>query len=298
MKYLKTYIESQAKQRDWSTILNKRRSLISNRYIKASKRMNQDKAIDFILENCKEWVENPVDIRRGISMEYDFFYSKPVTRLSRDCRNYYTLIMDNAPEWKDYPKRSKSFICSLGDARMGGNIFNVIPLDGSKWGIASSDDIYDSFEKGLSRMGFKGYTSMSEIMTTFYTIAEKYYGIEVSDSNWAQFKKDLKKIEKIAKTKELEIYFDFDIYINMDKNIMKSQNILKSLIDIINPIDNNFTFCEYSELSKIHRGDECWTDSPCVFIKNNWMPLKDSKGNNIYGTAGFQHIVDLINKRK
>lgn len=78
--------------------------------------MDFDEVADYVEKNCKQWIENPKIVLRFISSADEVcFSSKPVERFSRDDYNYYTLIIDNHPSWKEYPKRKNSFICTLRD---------------------------------------------------------------------------------------------------------------------------------------------------------------------------------------
>ncbi|MCK9416564.1 hypothetical protein M0Q97_07905, partial [Candidatus Dojkabacteria bacterium] len=93
--------------------------------------MTLDEAVEFAIENCSDAIEHP-DIRvyRGLTprriedgtfskVDFVSFFSKPVKRYSRDNSNYYSTIMDNHTSWKGYPKRQKSFICSLNSEQLG-----------------------------------------------------------------------------------------------------------------------------------------------------------------------------------
>ena len=61
-----------------------------------------------------------------------------------------TLLMDNLPSYKKYPKRSRGMICSTDKSTAGdfagfGNINHIIPYDTTKIAVASSFDIWESF---------------------------------------------------------------------------------------------------------------------------------------------------------
>ena len=273
MKYLKTYNES--------IDLDKRKNLILNRYKKSTIVMNEDAAIKYVLKNCTEWVDNPIKIKRGIDAHHEYFYSKPVKRLSRDCYNYYTLIMDNAPEWQYYPKRTKSFICSMYEASQGEYEYVVIPEDGSNWGIASNEDIYTCFINGLSNNDLGLRVSLEKFFNIFIRISN-IYDIELSDTNWNQFKKGINLLQNKAnisdelKTYELGIgdEYSLKIFSTIEKNIIKNGNTLDNLLNILSPEINEFKNRTYQELVSdpklnfyIENNYECWTDSPCVFVQ-------------------------------
>lgn len=69
-------------------------------------------------------------------------------RRSANTHNYYTLWMDNAPEWSKFPKRSRSFICSESEdiADGFGKAFFVFPFDDANIGAAPADDLWHAFD--------------------------------------------------------------------------------------------------------------------------------------------------------
>lgn len=109
MKYLKKYE---------NIILDRKKDTIK-RYKSAMNIMNKEETIDYIINHCSDWLNNPVKIIRGINNKIKYFQSDPVMRFSVDNANYYTIIMDNSPSWKNYPKRTNSFTCSLEKKHIG-----------------------------------------------------------------------------------------------------------------------------------------------------------------------------------
>lgn len=86
-----------------------------------------EEAIHLLNKHCKNalWMleENKSIYRGDVSNEKNSFTTidtNLTTRKSQNTSNYYTMILDNHPEMKDFPKRSKSLICStsLDDARV------------------------------------------------------------------------------------------------------------------------------------------------------------------------------------
>lgn len=69
-------------------------------------------------------------------------------RVSANTFNYMTLLMDNLPSWKGWPKRSKSIVCSTysWNALNYGKIYTIIPFDDAEIGICSDDDVWNSFD--------------------------------------------------------------------------------------------------------------------------------------------------------
>jgi len=273
MKYLKTYEDME--------LIMKRNKMITNRFKKSAVEMNFDQCVEYIENNCTEWLENPIKIKRGIDYNYDYFYSKPVARLSKDNLNYYTLIMDNSPEWKNFPKRRKSFICKFNSSTYGNYEYYVIPEDGSNWGIVNNQDIWNGFDTSLEEIDLN--YSCNRFVRNFNDVA-KLYGIEVNDTNWTQFKKDIKELEIAAQYKDIIFLFDEKKIIN--DYIIRKGNILQNLRNIFNPVKNKFVNIHYSDIQKypeyVDSWSECWTDSPCIFVNRYLMKkilrtIKDKK---------------------
>lgn len=101
-------------------------------------------------------------IYRGESgFDDDFIITNSGTgRKSLAGPNFITLLVDSSDEWKDYPKRSESFICStsLGYAsKFGPSKYLMIPTDKSMIAIAPKDDFWYSFSDLESLKGRSNY---------------------------------------------------------------------------------------------------------------------------------------------
>lgn len=70
------------------------------------------------------------------------------TRKSENTSNFYTVILDNHPNRKQFPKRSKSFIATTrwndANAYAKGRPFVLIPFDDSKIGIVNESDMWET----------------------------------------------------------------------------------------------------------------------------------------------------------
>lgn len=74
------------------------------------------------------------------------FNSLQSSRKSDNTYNYYTELIDTLPAFKDFPKRSRSLICtpSKTKAKPYGKLYKIFPFDGAKIGICPHKDIWDS----------------------------------------------------------------------------------------------------------------------------------------------------------
>lgn len=67
-------------------------------------------------------------------------------RRSQNTSNFYTVILDNHPNRKDFPKRSRSFIASTQKnyAWGYGNLYVIVPADDAKIGFVNREDMWDT----------------------------------------------------------------------------------------------------------------------------------------------------------
>jgi len=266
-------------------------TITKSKYIAAKELMDIDESVDYVIENCTEFINNPIYITRyikTINKDTKFpFKSVPVERVSRDNTNHYTLLIDNSDAWKDYPKRSKSFIASLQpkkylDGRnnpMSDNSYLVIPNDGSKWGICPTDDILTSFDslKKYGRFTSTIFESMNKLSSYYFNLGginDNHINVMKSDilelqkyiySNFSSAQEFLNTIDPLDQA----IYFSNFLFDHW------SLDIWNSLEKIFNQKTNNIQLKKYINLENInikYPELEVWTDSPCVFI-----PMEDLK---------------------
>jgi len=119
--------------------------------------IDKDTVIKLIKNNCmknynfflkkKQWLFRGIERKSSAYLMTDS--NKGIPRVSANTRNYVTLLMDNLPSWKKYPKRSRSIICSTSEvtSKSYGTLYIVIPYDNTNIGIAPDDDIWFSFKE-------------------------------------------------------------------------------------------------------------------------------------------------------
>lgn len=111
--------------------------------------------ISHMKRECKNSLQQMNDIRplwRGgsykLPMGVGFGESTASTpRQSANTANYYTMWIDNSPLWKEFPKRSQSFIGSSSEfvAEGYGDVALMIPFDNAKIGVCPRNDFWVSF---------------------------------------------------------------------------------------------------------------------------------------------------------
>jgi len=258
--------------------INKDFGIFNNsKYIDNMIILNIDECVEYILKNCKEFIDKPVFIKRYISVKMNnSFKATPIERISRDNANYYTILIDNSENWKNYPKRSKSFICSMMYEKYNVNdlkISNdnsgsrtellVIPNDNSIFGICPADDIYYSFER------FKIYRySLAEFFDDMNKLSIFFNLGGISDDNIDDMKKDIRKLQDQLYNKANEKYIPYFNLNSFYKFISDypGEDIFELLEKLMSPDINHFKLQKYTEMKINSEQVEVWTDSPCIFI--------------------------------
>ena len=110
-----------------------------------TKELSMDDAIALFNEHCKNYDFNSkYKLSRSIRLDYNkSYYINPMlykrTSIS-DIPNIYTMMMDNEPEWSEYPKRSHGLIGYISDIKRADYV--VIPYDNAEIAVCLRvDDI-------------------------------------------------------------------------------------------------------------------------------------------------------------
>lgn len=185
--------------------------------------MDMMAAVRFAKEHCSDYVENvllksSVNIWRGFATPPSAIFwcdSSNIVRESRFAKfNYYTLMMDNSPEWENFPKRSNSFVCATREARAdayaGRNgSYAMIPVDGALIGVAPAGDIWDSFPETGREFQF---IHADEFQVALSQTSDYFIGKKISDKNWDEFSKDVNLITSKLQKRLKEEPKDYDYY--------------------------------------------------------------------------------------
>jgi len=236
------------------------------------KAISKEQAIALMRKNCSQALYGYTRgniLYRGVNHNMDEYisYSPVGIRKSRNTQNYYTLLMDNSARWKDYPKRSKSFICSSSFAFAAGfgDVYSVWPYNGAKVGVAPARDLWQSFYDSLHGNSLNGFN---------HTLGQmlKMSGASFNDTNVTSLIKAMNTLDD--KLRKGEIDFNdmvrkLDIGMTWITNSYKNNYHLYEVIDkILDPKTNGFKVVKVGQKYE-DGGDsrECWTDSPCIFVR-------------------------------
>lgn len=91
-------------------------------------------------KNCKQAEKNVIyrGIKKGTKEKYLFIEPSEHIRVSEYTENWYMLLMEILPQWKKFPKLSKSIICTtyVSEADNWGDAYRVYPYDGAVLAVA------------------------------------------------------------------------------------------------------------------------------------------------------------------
>lgn len=230
-------------------------------------------AIDFLNSRCKNalWMlEKNRPLYRGHSARLSDFTvvdTSKTQRVSENTSNFYTLILDNNPQCKDFPKRGRSFIGSTDDTKASqyGICFIMIPTDGAKIGVVNKKDIWDAKVKLFNKSHY------IEDLNRFF----ESLGLRDTDINsFYKFDAALKSGDSYSVNKFYENarnYFSFT-YLANNKAHLK---FLESVYEAYSPRNTGFTWYYTSDMPRDMSDSEVWVSGEIVTISQKmWKKLR------------------------
>jgi hypothetical protein len=247
-----------------------------NQYILSEGRgkpLKKAMALEYIKTHCKKALEEYYKghiIYRGIdntdiASAFEITGKSTTPRKSANTTNHYTLLIDNLPSWRGFPKRSQSIICSTSNdkASMYGEVFVVFPIDGAKIGICPEDDIFFSFKF------MKGET-MRTFNNSINNIMELVSGLKLgnTDASWAVMMKYFKGIDDVMKPLSADERKEMTSRIFGAKIVLDGydpeKGIFVHLNEVMAPRENNFRLIQSGGV--IPYDKEVWIEDKCILI--------------------------------
>lgn len=245
-------------------------------------------------------LEEDIPIYRSLhdQLKFDGYYlidPRKYKRQSANTSNYYTLIMDNEKEWKNFPKRKHGIISSLNSSYMD-NEFRVVPLlqwdkillkynikefKNPKWGICSESDIWSSFNY-IKEVGPLDADLFNNILDDIYDSLEKiFYGKNndvihskdrqeyfLPNDNFKKFKEELSKITfRRITPSSLNDYYKTKVE-RLVKVMQKNNFNLYELAKFVYSPEGFkvMTYEEIQENCNEKQINEIWTDTPVLYL--------------------------------
>jgi len=217
-----------------------------------SKPIDREEAERIINTKCKASLKG-TPIYRKVLLKDNFYIVDPskFVRKSANTKNYYTLLIDYIlPEWKNYPKRSRSLVATTSEKILASVFykFQVFPFDGSKIGVCPKDDIWLSFIKSLGGWWLDDFNKDLESLG-------KLNNIKLSETDPNLLKKQIQSLKRTTRYQpEIKIF----------KKWMKNEklDLLKLIEEALDPNKNGFKLVKAGD--KIPFDKEVWTDGVCI----------------------------------
>lgn len=209
--------------------------------------------------------------------------NNPIDRISANTSNEFTLIVDNViSSWKNFPKRSESFICSTSKstAESYGHAHLVFPLKNTKIGICSNSDMWNSLNRISDLSDGGSVVEFNEVFNSININSSKILSkpvnnmVTASDINdvimSVQSIIDNGKIHDLASLVNKDV---IDIYYDLiNKFLFHSNNFKKNLEWILDSKANDLELkriSDISDFSKDYSSREVWFSAPAAFLNMN-----------------------------
>lgn len=260
-------------------------SLESNEKKSRLSELSKEEAIKQAKSSCLNFLkanEKPTIIRGTNYFGESFGVGDPKTKLRRSANtsNEYNLIISNFDNWKDFPSREYSFVCTNFPNREVadnyGTSYIVIPFNNARIGVASRNDLWDSFKYMSRKFGEMGINDVYNLpdFNDYLSFLFENAEIEIKQDNFRNFSRQLKlfdsKIKSIVKKDTFSEYGFHEKDQKFLRNVVANySNFGWFLADIFDPYKNKFELTNEKEVSKYDSGlrRELWTDSKCLFMK-------------------------------
>jgi len=253
------------------------------------RQLNFNECIDLIKQSYNVAFNNKHYIYRGIENNIDCIYVNPklVTRRSAYAsENYYTELLDSFKSWQDYPKRSKSLICTnsldkVNEYTWNGNQYIVLPHNNANLAIAPNNDIWYSF-KLLKNINVKNLSNLnSKILLILNYILDYLDDLDDLDDIVIILKKVTKKFLNDYDLKHVinnKLTNQYLITLFKESNYHSLYDYLEHLMD---PKLNEFKLIDIKQFDSFNGiNNEIWTSDECILIKETYYHLIKDKINN------------------
>lgn len=257
------------------------KSFLVEKFIKSweTEKTNLQGAIDFLNQNCKNGIKAVANgglLFRGVTnlgKDYYIQDSSRGIRTSKDSNNAYQLLMDNSSALSGYPSRSNSFICTAyrDYALTFGDIYVMIPVDGTKVAVADSDDFFGTY---MNDGVFRDHSieDLSELLGLLFS----KLGVKPSKGKFTSMQ-DVN--EAMSKFSPLEIAFIYTMGVdNEDMFILQQDAVPDEVEEALEYIDRhvgaNYNAVDSKQLKAIRTVIE--------YAQKNNKKIQDDKAKALY----------------
>lgn len=205
----------------------------------------------------------------------------PGIRVSQNVSNIYTKLMSELlPSWRKYPRRDKCAVCTNSQdmAYHYSKVycFSIFPQNGTKIGVCSGSDIWDSFP-------FLFEMANIYSLTEFVDIIEYLFELVLSDEidTPKLFRQDVNTIQNVIKQLEKELrkqpYRDFSNINRIEliryiiSEIRHGKSFLRTLNFLMNPRENEFRLVSIKNIpvKGEYGSNELWFEGQYLMIRED-----------------------------
>lgn len=260
-----------------------------------------------VKDNCKDYLANPKYMQRmkgKFNGDYSYIDPKIHRRMplmvdsTGVVSTHHTLLMENLPSWKEFPKRSESVIGNLRfnyDTSFGDRCYLVIPYDGANFGLAPSSDLWGSYcEVGNMKYEF------DDVFT------ERFTDLSVSEKSYAAMMKDLQHYyndylirERNKEYKRNLSYID-NIFMNFSSDGIESVEegfdkyfAPQKFSSRTGAFAKEFKNVGYEGLESTDCR-EFWTDSRCILVHLADLGRSSFHERRDKGLKGFAEVLKML----
>lgn len=186
-------------------MVNTFKTFLLENTIKDGEAMSIPELVEFAKKNCSDFIKsngNSFMFKGWKKDRKSGLYSPSATeRKSANTSNFYTRLLDTNPANKDWPLRSRSFICSTsistasGYSNGGDSLTMIIPVNGTKVGVVGQNDIW-SVAFDFHFLGVKAF--IQDVNEALGSLGLKAENMTYADINIHTFSKfPIKKIRLV-----------------------------------------------------------------------------------------------------
>lgn len=206
------------------------------------------------------------------SMRAGFVDPKNSIRKSRWTTNYYTLLIDESPEWKQYPRRSRSIICAAGDwgaSTRDGPRFVVFPVGNPEFGVCREVDLWFSFpyleqEIGMHDLGYFGEMLENIAHYMGYELTDTKESLDGMLDDFEEKYRDETSAKTLEQTLKDNAYRREAMLVEVATDTYKG-SMRNALYDLMSPSNNGFRLTTLSGLPA-NSDKEVWTEGSAYLI--------------------------------
>lgn len=227
-------------------------------------KIEKKKVMDFITNNCSEALRaQPIYRGAGTRKEVMLIDTSDLpARPAANTSNYCNLIMQQMDSWtNNFPRRSTICTTSIEYASMYGEVYRVLPVDGTVIGICPGKDFWMFPRLKSESKNITGSSSLpSNIKTINMELADiaDICKVNLDERNPEVLVSQLAQISKLWARKYM-IRKVLGTVLNSEKSLVKR---LEYLLD---PVANNFFTVSLDSFNGLHER-EVWFDNKAILV--------------------------------